>query len=103
MSKPISKAHAAGSEPTQAAQFITRLREAVWNGLAQFTDGGQTFEMLTFEGKMLLVQIYPKGFGFEVWHPVTAAGSIDETFAAVQAYALERVGAGPSIQEKVPA
>ena len=72
---------------SQASLFILDLHRSGWHTLNQWFDGGHTFEMLSKNAKIIIVQTYPQGHGFNVYRSITDSNRIDETLKAIEEYA----------------
>ena len=75
---------------SQSRAFVRSMCESGWMILLTWSDGGHIFELLSKRAKVIIIQTYPQGHGFQVWRPVTESNTLTETRLAVEAYGDER-------------
>lgn len=71
---------------TQSGAFVANMVQTGWIRLNNWYEGGHLFELLSKNGKTLLVQTYPEGHGFQIWKPLTESNTLTETRIAVEEY-----------------
>lgn len=74
---------------TDPSEFVNELQQKGWKLINAFNDRGNCFELLAKGKALLLVQLFPRNNGFEVWRPIAESSLISHTKQAVDLYELE--------------
>lgn len=80
---------AAQTERIDGADLIVRAfpnAVSLWQKDIRLVNGVHRLEALQIGGKVILVQVYPKGDGWQAYAPVTDDGRIDATLDAIAKY-----------------